>query len=162
MQEEEDEHREELEEEVRQDEEDLQEDINDANEEIENGGTVNEDDFGDHDVDFDDDHSNENGDLDDSVTDITTDGDGAVDSDEPLPDPNLEEDEYNATSTSYSNETPAEDTTEYEGSEQNGDITGQQIWEYEEPLTNEQLVEEYIRSLEQGTSTEENGKSFSK
>ena len=65
----------------------LKDNIDAANENINNGGTVNEGDLG-HGARFDNDHSNSNGDLNDSVKDITTNGSGAVDSNTPLPDPN--------------------------------------------------------------------------
>ena len=147
QQEEADKKRQEQEEQARQENEGLQEDIDNANDEIDNGGTVNEDDFGGN-VDFDDDHSDENGNLDDSVTDITTDGTGAVDSDEPLPDPNdLEDDEtdtYNSSSQTYSNN------------------SGQTVYEYEETyVSNEELVDAYIRQLE-GMSDSEASKGHSK
>lgn len=87
LQEEEDRHAAEVEEEVRQDDEDLQERIDEANDVIDDGGTVNEDDLG-HGVDFDDEHSDENGNLDPSVEDITTDPTGDM-TDQPLPDPNV-------------------------------------------------------------------------
>ena len=77
-------------EEIKQEEEDMQEKIDEANEKIENGETVNESDFGDHDVEFKD----ENGNLDSSVEEITTDGTGAVSHDEPLPDPNVTGEEF--------------------------------------------------------------------
>lgn len=71
--------------EVQDDEKDMNDKVNQANN---GGGTVNESDFGDHGVDFDDNHSDENGNLDDSVDNITTDPKGDQ-SDEPLPDPNV-------------------------------------------------------------------------
>ena len=91
-------------EEIRQDHEDMQNDIDNANQQIDNNNAdtdtsndkpVNESDFGDHGVDFDDDHSNENGDLDNSVENITTDDSGYV-PDEPLPDPNVTGAEFDA------------------------------------------------------------------
>ena len=85
---EEDKHAEQVKEEVKQDEEDMQQKIDDANDKINNGETVNESDFGDHGVDFDDNHSDKDGNLDDSVENITTDGTGAHDANDPLPDPN--------------------------------------------------------------------------
>lgn len=129
----------ELEEQVRQDDQDLQENIDDANDAIDNGGTVNEDDLG-HGADFDDEHSNDNGDLDDSVTDITTDGSGAVDEDEPLPDPNEMGADFDSGTTS--GETTPEDYYD-EG-----------IYSYEEPyyggtgMSNEDIVNAYINRLE--------------
>lgn len=86
LQEEADRESERLEEEVEKDEEDLQDKIEDANDKIENNEPVNEDDLG-HGADFDNDHSDSNGNLNDNVGDITTDGDGAYDHDDPLPDP---------------------------------------------------------------------------
>ncbi len=85
---EEDKHAEQVKEEVKQDEQDMQQKIDEANDKINNGETVNESDFGDHGVDFDENHSDENGNLDDSVENITTDGTGAHDANDPLPDPN--------------------------------------------------------------------------
>ena len=96
LQEEADREAERVKEEVRRDEEDLQQDIEDANERIRennqdddptNDTPVNEEDFGDHNVDFDDDHSDEHGNLDDSVENITTDG-SDVKTESDLPDPN--------------------------------------------------------------------------
>ena len=84
MQDEADQHKQDLEDQVKKDDEDLQKDIDNANDKIDHGQTVNEDDFDDHNVNFDDEHSDENGNLDDSVKDITTDGTGA---NEKLPDP---------------------------------------------------------------------------
>ena len=65
----------------------MQDKIDDANDKIENGDKVNEDDFGDHNVEFDDEHSNENGDLDESIKDITTSPENDKTNEE-LPDPN--------------------------------------------------------------------------
>lgn len=105
IQDKEDQKAEEIKEEVKKDEEDLQEKIEDANDKIkenqeitkENEGKpaeeqkptdpVNEEDFGDHNVDFDDQHSDSQGNLDDSVENITTDGTGAKTPSD-LPDPN--------------------------------------------------------------------------
>ncbi|CCY79960.1 unknown [Mycoplasma sp. CAG:877] len=98
------------EEKIAQDEKDLQDKINQANKDINNGQTVNEDDFGDHNVDFDNDHSDNKGNLNDSVKDVTTDGTGDK-TNEPLPDPNAD-DKGNSNSSS-----------------------DQPIYEYEEPYT---------------------------
>lgn len=95
LQEEADRERERIEEEVRQDEEDMQERIDDANEQIEhnqdsdptNDAPINESDFGDHNVDFNDEHEDGNGNLNDSVENITTDPTGDQ-TGQPLPDPN--------------------------------------------------------------------------
>ncbi len=87
MQKEEDKKTEENKKKVEEEEKDMQDKIDEANDKIDNGGTVNEKDFGDHDVDFDDQHSDKDGNLDDSVKDITTDPtDDQTGKD--LPDPN--------------------------------------------------------------------------
>ena len=105
MQEEEDKKAEEIKEEVKKDEEDMQEKIDDANDKInenqkiteENEGKpadeqkptdpVNESDFGDHNVVFDDEHKDDQGNLNPSVENITTD-DTDVKTEADLPDPN--------------------------------------------------------------------------
>lgn len=92
MQEEADKEAEEIRDEIKEEEEQLQEDIDKANDQIDennkdqdstNDNSVSEDDFHGN-VDFDDEHS-QDGVLDDSVSDITTDGSGA---DQDLPDSN--------------------------------------------------------------------------
>lgn len=70
--------------EVEAEKKDFQQRLDDSNK---NSSNVNEDDFGSHGVDFDDDYSDENGNLDSSVKNITTDSSGDK-SNEPLPDPN--------------------------------------------------------------------------
>lgn len=154
------------EEEVAKDDQEMQDMIEDANDTINQGGQVNEDDFGDHNVDFDDDYSDSNGNLDDSVVDITTDGSGAVDENEPLPDPNqtgaiFDSQASNASSTSY--ESSSYSTTPATETYQN--TSGQEIYEYEEEytggLTNEELVDAYINSLE-GQGANEEGYQYSK
>ena len=95
LQEEADRHAEEVRQEVEEDEQDMQERIEDANEQIEhnqdsdptNDKPVNESDFGDHNVDFYDEHEDGNGNLNDSVENITTDPTGDQ-TGQPLPDPN--------------------------------------------------------------------------
>ena len=128
MQEEEDRHAREVEEEVKKDAEELQEDIDDANKRIDennkdddptNNVPVNEDDFGDANVDFDDEHSDENGNLDPSVENITTDPTGDQ-TNEPLPDPN-------ETGAKFDKEAPAAQESHEE----------QHIEEYEEPAHEE-------------------------
>ena len=149
-----DEERKKQEEQVRQDEEDLQQDIEDANQEIENGGTVNEDDFGDHGVDFDDEYEDGNGNLDPSVENITTDGTGAVDGDEELPDADSLGDV--STTTSYSAAAAAEESAPVTNT------SDQVVYEYEEPVTYEQMVDEYIRGLEQQGQEATNEAGYSK
>lgn len=145
-----DEERRQQEEQVRQDEEDLQEDINNANQTIENGGTVNEDDFGDHNVQFDDEYSDENGNLDSTVENITTDGTGAVDGDEELPDA----DSLGDVSSSYSAQAASEEAVV--------NTSGQKVMEYEEPVSYEQMVDEYIKNLEQQGQQATNETGYSK
>ena len=145
-----DEERRQQEEQVRQDEEDLQEDINNANQTIENGGTVNEDDFGDHNVQFDDDYSDENGNLDSTVDSITTDGTGAVDGDAELPDA----DSLGDVSSSYSAQAASEEAVV--------NTSGQEVMEYEEPVSYEQMVDEYIKNLEQQGQQATNETGYSK
>ena len=96
LQEEADREAERIREQIREEEEDLQQDIEDANERINennqdddpsNDTPVNEEDFGDHNVDFFDDYSDDHGNLDDSVEEITTD-DTDVRTHDDLPDPN--------------------------------------------------------------------------
>ena len=139
-----------LEEQVRQDEADLQDKIDDANDVIDQGGTVTEDDLG-HGVDFDDQHSNENGELDDSVTDITTDGSGAVDSSEPLPDPNV-------TGESFDNGTSTSTTTE--------EYYDEDIYSYEEPyyggMSNDEIVDAMIAEMEASSNEVETAKQYTK
>lgn len=145
-----DEERRQQEEQVIQDEEDLQEDINNANQTIENGGTVNEDDFGDHNVQFDDEYSDENGNLDSTVENITTDGTGAVDGDEELPDA----DSLGDVSSSYSAQAASEEAVV--------NTSGQKVMEYEEPVSYEQMVDEYIKNLEQQGQQATNETGYSK
>ena len=110
--------------EIKQDEEDLQDKIDDANDTINNGGQVNEDDFGDHNVDFDNNHSSSNGTLDDSVSDVTTDGTGVG---EELPDPDQSGSDFDANEPSYSGQ--PEGTLDV-GTTPDGDV----FIEYEEPV----------------------------
>ena len=145
-----DEERRQQEEQVIQDEEDLQEDINNANQTIENGGTVNEDDFGDHNVQFDDEYSDENGNLDSTVENITTDGTGAVDGDEELPDA----DSLGDVSSSYSAQAASEEAVV--------NTSGQEVMEYDEPVSYEQMVDEYIKNLEQQGQQATNETGYSK
>ena len=134
---------------------DMQNQINDANNTINNGGTVNEDDFGDHDVDFNEEFEDGNGNLDDSVEDITTDGTGAK-TEEDLPDPNQTGAIFDGqASTGTSTSTSTTDTVIVDNSG---------IYEYEEPyygMTNEEIVNAYIASLE-GQGAAETAKVYQK
>lgn len=116
--------RREQEKQIAQDDKDLQDKIDQANDNINNGQKVNEDAFGDHNVDFDNSHSDGQGNLNDSVKDITTDGTGDK-TNEPLPDPNANEnDNFHSSSD-------------------------QPIYEYEEPytMTNEEKAEAIVEAM---------------
>lgn len=129
--------------EVANDQADMQNKVDNANDTINNGGTVNEDDFGDHNVDFDPEHEDGNGNLNDSVTDITTDGTGAK-TENDLPDPNQTGAIFDGTASSTTGTTTTDD--EY--------VDNEGLVEYEEPyyggtsMTNEEIVNAYIASLE--------------
>ena len=157
-----------IEEEIRQDHEDMQNDIDDANQQIDNNNSdtdtsndtpVNESDFGDHGVDFDDDHSNENGDLDNSVENITTDDSGYV-PDEPLPDPNATGAEFDAQYVAPTEVEVVEDAApapveeHYDASAPAEDnysepapAATQEAAPAPEPTSNESAVDQYINSL---------------
>ena len=137
--------------EAAEDQTDMQNKINDANNTINNGGTVNQDDFGDHNVTFDDAHQDGNGNLNDSVTDITTDGNGAKDQSD-LPDPNATGAIFDGTAT--------DDDDEF--------VDNAGLIEYEEPyyggtsaMTNEEIVNAYIASLE-GAGASETAKVYTR
>ena len=127
----------------------MQNKVNDANSTINNGGTVNESDFGGHDVDFDPEHEDGNGNLNDSVTDITTDGTGAK-TENDLPDPNQTGAIFDGTASATTTTKTGTDT-EY--------VDNEGLVEYEEPyyggtsMSNEEIVNAYIAHLEsQGAS----------
>lgn len=148
MQEEEDKKAEQVREEVKKDEADFQEKIDRANEQIDknnsdedksNDKPVNESDFGSHDVHFDDQHSDGQGNLNDSVKDLTTDSTGDQTND-PLPDPNATGAKFDA-QVSYVN--PANDASGL-----------YQIYEYSEPasVSYESAVDSYVENLANATS----------
>ena len=131
MQEEADKEAEEIREEIAQDDQDFQDKIDDANNQIDennkdqntgNDKPVNEGDLG-HGTDFDDQHSNEQGDLDSSVGNITTDGTGA---NPEFPDPNVSGDAFDQAQPDYSSQP--------EGTFTAGEVDGQTFIEYEEPV----------------------------
>ena len=134
----------------------VQNQINDANNTINNGGTVNEDDFGGN-VDFDDEHTDENGNLNDSVTDVTTDGEGAK-TENDLPDPNETGRDFDNNANSVGRGNTSAPTT-------SGTTSSEGIYEYEEPyyggMSNEQIVDAYIASLE-GVGVTESAKVYTK
>ena len=140
LQEEADREAERLEEEVRQDEEDLQQDIRDANEQIgenqdddpTNDRPVNESDFGDHNVDFDDDFSDDSGNLDPSVENITTDGEGAREEAD-LPDPELTGARFDESVEDNSYSSNAQEGYEVPRDSEVHEEAPAQVVEYEEP-----------------------------
>lgn len=89
--------------EVESDNKDMQKKIDNANKSSE---PVNESDFGNHKVDFDDNHSDSNGNLDNSVSNITTDGNGDQ-SNEAFPDPNETGKKFDTASTGVEQEETA-------------------------------------------------------
>ena len=184
----EDENAKKVNEEVKEDEKKLQEDISNANEKIDKNNSddnkstdtpVNEKDF-DGNVDFDNNHSDNAGNLDDSVKDITTDGTGA---DKELPDPNKTGAEFDKqaetsqaqvtdTATSTNTSSTTEQTHEsYEVVEDNSTYnSNNEIYEYDEVIeeeiqptqnnntqttTYEEAVDNYIESQASQTPEEE-------
>ena len=176
MQEEADKEAEKIEEEVKKDEEDMQDDINDANDQIDNNNSddnpanddpVNEEDFGDHNVDFDDEHSDSEGNLDDSVEDITTDPSGDQTGEE-LPDPNVTgeefDNEYSDNSSSDSNG-GSDNSASQDTSTNEENTSGQEVYEYEEPIeevSNEELVDAYIENMASDTTSQEDSYQYTR
>ncbi len=184
----EDENAKKVNEEVKEDEKKLQEDISNANEKIDKNNSddnkstdtpVNEKDF-DGNVDFDNNHSDNAGNLDGSVKDITTDGTGA---DKELPDPNKTGAEFDKqaetsqaqvtdTATSANTSSTTEQTHEsYEVVKDNSTYnSNNKIYEYDEVIeeeiqptqnnntqttTYEEAVDNYIESQANQTPDEE-------
>lgn len=154
--------------EIKNEEKDLENKITNANNQInqnnsdtnkDNDNYVNEKDFGEHNVDFNENYSDSNGYLNDSVENITTDGTGDQ-TGKDLPDPNATGAEFDKQSNGdYSSdyEYSGEDYYEYSNDEE--------IIEYEEeyiPASNEELVNQYIASLEQQTYEDSTGYSYTK
>lgn len=172
MQEEADREAERIEEEVEQDAADLEENIEDANEQIEennrdqdstNDTPVNEDDLG-HGVEFDDDHQDGNGNLNDSVENITTDPHGDETGSD-FPDPNETGREFDAagesmdeqetaTDSYYQDKYYTEDTTPKAAIGERG-VTSRR-------LTNEQIVDLYIEQLANQSFNSEKGYQYKK
>lgn len=151
-QEEADKEAEEIREEIAQDDQDFQDKIDDANNQIDdnnkdqntgNDKPVNEGDLG-HGADFDDQHSNEQGDLDNSVGNITTDGTGAGSE---LPDPNESGAEFDQEQPDYSNQP--------EGTFTAGEVDGQTFIEYEEPVAETVNYSTTTESYTESTVTNE-------
>ena len=147
LQQEADKEAEEIREEIKKEDADLQEKIDDANKQIDknhdddptNDKPVNEKDLG-HGVDFDDDHSDSNGNLNDSVEDITTDPQGAVKHDDPLPDPNVTGAQFDSQAGTFYGDNGYEyDTPTYE--------YNTPTYEYNPPVSYEQAVDSYVENM---------------
>ncbi len=182
MQKEADKDAEKVKKEVKEDEKDLQDKIDDANDKIDennkdedtsNDEKVNEKDFGDHDVDFDDEHSDDQGNLNNSVENITTDGTGDQTNEE-LPDSNKTGEKFdkeqssssNSSSTSSGGTSSGGSSSESkesnkqssggsssESKESNKQSSSQNISEYEEAVNN--YVEEMANSSEEQSDSYE-------
>lgn len=155
MQEEADEEAERIEEEVAQDAADLEENIEDANEQIQennsdndpsNDNPVNEEDLG-HGVQFDDEHQDGNGNLNDSVENITTDPHGDETGND-FPDPNEMGAEFDAAGEAMDDGEPKAAATE-------SGITKVR-------LSNEDIVELYIDYLSKCDNSSEKGYQYTK
>lgn len=155
--------------EIKSEEQDLENKIASANDQInqnnsdmnkENDNYVNEKDFGSHNVKFDDNYSDDKGYLTEIVENITTDGTGDQTGMD-FPDPNATGAEFDKqlnedySSSDYENS----DEVYYEYND------NEEIIEYEEeytPISNEELVNQYIEGLEQQTSEASTGYSYVK
>ena len=155
MQEEADEEAERIEEEVAQDAADLEENIEDANEQIQennsdndpsNDNPVNEDDLG-HGVQFDDEHQDGNGNLNDSVENITTDPHGDETGND-FPDPNEMGAEFDAAGEAMDDGEPKAAATERAANKVR--------------LTNEEIVDLYIDYLSKYNNSNEKGYQYTK
>ena len=161
MQKEEDKKAEQIEEEIKKDDQQFQDQIDKANETIDknnsdqdssNDEKVNENEFGGN-VDFDEDHSDENGNLDDSVENITTNGDGDQTGEE-LPDPNQTGAEFDKKSPSGDSSSSTEQLEETPSTSTSG--TGDETYEYEE------LIDQLIEQEAAQSSTETEGYQYTK
>ena len=161
MQKEEDKKAEQIEEEIKKDDQQFQDQIDKANETINknnsdqdssNDEKVNENEFGGN-VDFDEDHSDENGNLDDSVENITTNGDGDQTGEE-LPDPNQTGAEFDKKSPSGDSTSSTEQLEETPSTSTSG--TGDETYEYEE------LIDQLIEQEAAQSSTETEGYQYTK
>lgn len=164
---------------IEDEEKDLEDKIDDSNDQIDdnnkdqdesNDKAVNEGDFGNHDVDFDDKHSDENGNLDNSVEDITTDGSGDK-TGEDLPDPEATGKDFDKKGEDSQKSSSSKNTNNNQKSENNStqpttkSTAGQTIVEYEEPVkkSNDQLVDDYVEKLaNQSENSDENAKELTK
>ena len=149
---------EEVRQEIEDDEKDLQQDIEDANNQIDennkdqnpgNDTPIKEEDFGDHGVDFDGDPTTDNGELDDSVQDITTNGDGVGGE---MPDPGESGDAFDQEAPDYNNQpsgTVGGDSSygTYEEPIVTNMPSGDSILEYEEGLSNEAIADAMVEEM---------------
>lgn len=127
----------------------LQQDIDKANQKINNNNKdtdttndtpVNERDFGGK-VDFDDNHSDANGNLDNSVENITTDGTGAYQASDPLPDPNETGAKFDSQAGTFYGD--------------NGYTFSGSMYEYNTSYSNEEIVDSYINNMAESDYEEE-------
>ena len=140
LQQEADKKSEEIRKEIEQENKDLDEKINQTNEQIaknndsnpSNDKPVNESDLG-HGVKFDDDHSDGNGNLNDSVENITIDPQGAVKHDDPLPDPNETGAKFDSQAGTFYGD--------------NGYTFSGQVYEYNVPTSYAEAVDSYVENL---------------
>ena len=155
MQEEADKEAEKIEEEVKQDAADLEEKIEDANEQIQennsdndpsNDKPVNEDDLG-HGVQFDEEHQDGDGNLNDSVENITTDPHGDETGND-FPDPNEMGAEFDALGEAMNDGTPKSAATEKNATRVK--------------LTDEQIADLYIDYLSMYNNSNEKGYQYTK
>lgn len=203
LQKQEDEKKEQLEQQVAQSDQDLQNKIDAANEQIDKNNEiaasqpsdstetaqtdpVNESDFGDHNVDFDENHSDSQGNLDNSVQDITTDGtDSKTEAD--LPDPNQTGQEFDNQAPEYTPETNAPvndgtfvdvtdttttvdtttDTSQTESSTQQIEVpventSDQVIYEYEETVSAEEIADAIVEEMANNPIADEAGYVYTK
>lgn len=158
-------------EDVKRDEQDFQNKISSANEKIDSGNTVNEDDFGDHGVEFDENHSNSNGDLDSSVKNITTDS-SSDKTNNPLPDPNVTGREFDKKGNSSVGISESQSFNEDQvDSDTDDDYYDEDFWEEEIPanneladdyVSNEELVDNYVESLANADNSNDVGYQYTK
>ena len=155
MQEEADKEAEKIKEEVAQDAADLEEKIEDANEQIQennsdtdpsNDTPINEEDLG-HGVQFDDEHQDGNGNLNDSVENITTDPHGDETGND-FPDPNEMGAEFDAAGEAMDDGEPKAAATERATTKVR--------------LTNEEIVDLYIDYLSKYNNSNEKGYQYTK
>ena len=161
MQKEEDKKAEQIEEEIKKDDQQFQDQVDKANETIDrnnsdqdtsNDEKVNESEFGGN-VDFDEDHSDDNGNLDDSVENITTNGDGDQTGEE-LPDPNQTGAEFDQKAPSGDSSSSTDQLEETPSTSTGG--TGDETYEYEE------LIDQLIEQEAAQSSTETEGYQYTK